>query len=148
MNNEIKYYKLTTETKVNIFGITLFRLELTIDCKHGKAGEKGGWLESEYTKDGNARVSGNAWVYGDAQVYGDARVYGDAWEFSPLQIQGTRHYFNVCAKGKLKIGCMEYDFAWWELNFKEVGEREGYTEIQIQEYHMYIKLAIELSKLQ
>ena len=34
-----KYFKLTTETKVNIFGVTLFRLELTVDCRFGKAGD-------------------------------------------------------------------------------------------------------------
>jgi len=41
----MKYWKLTSETKVNIFGITLFRIELIVDCKHGKKGEKGGWIE-------------------------------------------------------------------------------------------------------
>jgi hypothetical protein len=37
----MKYFKVTTESKVNAFGVTLFRLELTIDCKWGKAGDKG-----------------------------------------------------------------------------------------------------------
>ena len=55
-----KYFKLTTESKVNMFGITLFRIELTIDCKWGKAGDKGGWIESEFLKSGNARVCGDA----------------------------------------------------------------------------------------
>lgn len=31
----MKYFKLTSETKVNALGITLFRLELTVDCKWG-----------------------------------------------------------------------------------------------------------------
>ena len=168
---EQTYFKLTTETKVNIFGITLFRLELTIDCKHGKSGDKGGWIDTLLTPSGNARVSGDAWVSGDAcvsgnawvsgdawvygnacvsgnaQVYGDAQVYGNAWDESPLQIQGARHFFNICAKGKIKIGCMEYTFSEWELNFEKIGKSQNYTERQIKEYHFYIKLAIELSNL-
>lgn len=36
-----KHFKLTTESIVNAFGVKLFRVELTIDCKWGKAGEKG-----------------------------------------------------------------------------------------------------------
>ena len=32
------YFKLTTETKINIFGVTLYRLELKVDCKWGKKG--------------------------------------------------------------------------------------------------------------
>jgi len=89
-----KYFKLTNETKVNIFGVTLFRLELTIDCKWGQKGDKGGWIESEFLPNGNARVSGNAWVYGDAQVSGNAwvsgnaRVSGNAWVYGVDQGTG------------------------------------------------------------
>ena len=34
----MKHFKLTTETKVGLFGVTLFRVELTMDCKWGKIG--------------------------------------------------------------------------------------------------------------
>jgi len=43
----MKHFKLTTESKVNVFGITLFRIELTLNCKWGSKGEKGGWVEKE-----------------------------------------------------------------------------------------------------
>ena len=81
MGKDIKF-KLTTETKVNLFGVKLFRIEATCDIKERgvKKGEKGGWVESKEVN-GNARVSGNAWVSGDAEVYGNARVYGNAWVF-------------------------------------------------------------------
>ena len=29
----MKYFKLTSESKVNAFGVTLFRIELTVDCE-------------------------------------------------------------------------------------------------------------------
>ena len=166
------YFKVTTESKVNLFGITLFRLELTIDCKWGKAGDKGGWVESEFLPNGNARVSGNAWVsgdahvsgnaqvsgnahvygnawvYGNAHVSGNAQVYGNAWDKSPLQIQGTKHFVNFCAKGILKIGCHELKINVWLKNFKSIGEKNGYTELEIKEYGLYIELAKKLTELE
>ena len=136
----MKHFKLTTESKVNFLGTTLFRMELIIDCKWGKSGDKGGWLESEDIS-GNARVYVNAWVSGDAQVY------GDAWDQSPLQIQGSRHFITECKRGFLQIGCKCFSFKEWSVEFNKIGKIENYTETQIKEYSLYIKLAIELSEL-
>ena len=105
-----KHFKLTNETKVNIFGVTLFRIECTIDCKWAKVGDKGGWVEKEDNirgnawvsgdaevygnawVSGNAEVSGNARVYGDAEVSGNARVYGDAWVSGNARVYGDADY--------------------------------------------------------
>ena len=57
-----KHFELTTESKVDSFGRTLFRVKLTINCKWGKAGDLGGWVEKE------SNIRGNAWVSGKAQV--------------------------------------------------------------------------------
>ena len=153
-----KYFKLTSESIVTAFGVKLFRLELTIDCKWGKKGDKGGWIESEFLNNGDARVSGDAWVsgdarvygnaqvYGDAWVYGDAQVYGDAWDKSPTQIQGTKHFINVSRKGYIKIGCQEFEFSYWKKNFKDIGKQAGYSNSEIKEYGLYIELIIKLNK--
>ena len=191
----MKHFKLTSEKIVNAFGVELFRIELTIDCKWGKIGDKGGFIEKESNVYGDAWVSGNAqvygnarvygdawvygnaWVYGDARVYGNARVsgnawvygnarvsgnalvygnawvsgnarvYGNAWETSPLQIQGSKHFITECKKGHLKIGCIELSFEQWKEKFEEVGKDQGYNDKQIQEYGLYIDLAIKLSQL-
>ena len=71
-------FKLTDETKINFFGVKLFRIEATVSFGNVKKGDKGGWLSSENLDNGDARVSGNAWVYDNAEVYGDARVSGNA----------------------------------------------------------------------
>ena len=148
-----KHFKLTTESIVNMFGVTLFRIELTVDCKWGQKGDKGGWVEKDENLSGDAWVSGNARVYGDAQVsgnarvYGDAQVSGDAWEKSPLQIQGTKHFINFCTKGKLKIGCHELEINVWVEKFESIGKENGYTEAEIKEYGLYIQLAKELMDL-
>ncbi len=95
---------------------------------------------------GDARVYGNAWVSGNAEVYGNAWVYGDAWKKSPLQIQGSKHFFNVCSKLEIKIGCLVKTFQQWLDQFRMVGEDKGYTESDIEEYRMYIELAVKLYK--
>ena len=136
-----KHFELTSESKVDSFGGALFRVKLTIDCKWGKAGALGGWVQ----KDEN--IQGFAWVSGDAQVYGNAQVYGDAWRTSPLQIQGSRHALTECKKGFLQIGCKCYTFEEWELHFEAIGKAEGYSENQIQEYKLYIDLAVNLRAL-
>ena len=129
----MKHFKLTNETTTNIFGVTLYRIELTIDCKWGKVGDKGGFVEKESNLD-------------DAWVSGNARVYGDAWGKSPLQIQGTRHFFTVSSKTHISIGCHSKTFKEWEDTFESVGKAEGYTPEEIAEYGLYIQLAIKLYK--
>ena len=68
-----KKYEFTGETKERC-GHTLHRIRAIVDIAYAKAGEIGGWIESE----SNLYEYGDAWVYGDAVVYGNAKVYGDA----------------------------------------------------------------------
>lgn len=72
----MKKYELTDEKK-QIAGRTLFRIRALRDFYDVKAGDLGGWIESE----NNLSYSGDAWVSGKAVVFGDARVFGDAWIF-------------------------------------------------------------------
>ena len=73
-------YELTDETKKAGF-TTLHRIKALKDFGNVKAGELGGWIESEknLSQDRNAWVSDDAWVYGDAEVTGNALVSGNAW---------------------------------------------------------------------
>jgi hypothetical protein len=52
----MKNFEFTGETKVNIFGITLFRIKATAKLKWAEKGEIGGWIEKEDSleNDGNA----------------------------------------------------------------------------------------------
>ena len=93
----MKKYELTDKTKVE-YGVTLHRIRALVDIvRYGvKAGDLGGWIESEANLDqehdawvfdkalvfdealvsGDARVSDEALVYGDARVSDEALVYG------------------------------------------------------------------------
>ena len=111
-----KHFELTTESKVNFSGITLFRVKLTTDCKWGKAGDLGGWVQKdENIQDsawvpgnavvsGNARVYGHAWVLGDAQVSGDAQVYDEAWVYGDARVSGdARVYGDAWVYGNAQV---------------------------------------------
>ena len=127
----MKHFKLTSETKVNFLGKTLFRIELITDCKWGKIGDKGGFLEKEENLSGDARVygdaevSGDARVSGNAEVSGDARVSGDAWVFGDAEVFGnaevTKKVFilNFCynltlTDNHIKFGCEMKTVKEWE----------------------------------
>ena len=57
-------FELTSESIVNAWGVTLFRIKATVNITNHnvKKGDKGGFVESTHLSNGNARVSGNAWV--------------------------------------------------------------------------------------
>lgn len=69
----MKKYELTTET-LQFAGLTLHRIKAVKNFGSVKAGELGGWIESEE----NLSQADNAWVYNNAKVFDKARVYGDA----------------------------------------------------------------------
>ena len=89
---------------------------------------------------GNARVSGDAQVYGNAWVSGSARVSGDAWVLSPLYIQGSRHSLTLASFTEIAIGCHLHTISFWKDNYEKIGQTEGYTVQQVEEYLGYILL--------
>ncbi len=42
--------------------------------------------------------------------------------------------------GELRIGCHVYHLEYWLLMFDVIGREEGYSEMQISEYHNYMKM--------
>ena len=79
----MRKYELTEETTTivrNGAEITLHRIQAVRDFWCIKAGERGGYVESEanLSQEGYCWISGNAKVYGSAEVYGSAKVYGSA----------------------------------------------------------------------
>ena len=111
------------------------------------------WVYGNAQVYGNAKVYGNAMVYGNAQVYGNAKVYGNAmvsgaacvygnaWDASPLQIQGSKHFLNIPKIGWIQIGCKSKPIDEWITDFEEIGKSNSYTDLEINEYGMYIELA-------
>jgi hypothetical protein len=73
----MKKYELTSET-LRYAGHTLHRIKALRDFGVFKAGELGGWIESEE----NLSQAGNAWVFDNAKVFGGARVIDYAEVYS------------------------------------------------------------------
>jgi len=125
---------------------------------------------------GTARVFNNAWVYGNAKVYGDTRIFDDArifgkayvygnayvygkakvscdaaliggrWTENPITIIGSLHNVCQCDTNKIKIGCHVLTFDEWLEEYERIGKLNKYTDKQIKEYKMFIKLIIKLNK--
>lgn len=73
----MKKYELTDETMI-VDGVTYHRIrackDFDVQGYHVKAGDLGGYVESEY----NIDQDGNAWVGGLARISGNARVCGNS----------------------------------------------------------------------
>lgn len=80
----MKKYKLTEETK-HIGFATLYRICAIRDFADVKAGDLGGWIESEK----NLSHEDNAWVYDNARVSGNAIVCGNAWIYDGARVCGN-----------------------------------------------------------
>ncbi len=46
--------------------------------------------------------------------------------------------------GTLKIGCEVHHLEYWLIMYDVIGRENGFTEAQIKEYHVYIKMLKEL----
>jgi len=95
-------YKLTDGT-IELNGKTLFRIQALKNFGNVKAGDLGGYIESEknlsqenncWVSD-NARVYGDAWVFDDAQVSDNAQVFNNALVFSKAQVSDNAWVFGT-----------------------------------------------------
>src|SRR5205823_3763851 len=83
-----KKYELMRDQQVIAGGVTLYRIRALRDFGKVKAGDLGGFLESErnLSHEGDCWVADEARVYGDALVSHDARVYGRAEVYDHARI--------------------------------------------------------------
>ncbi len=89
----MKKYELTNTTS-SLSGRTLHRIRALKDFANVRAGDLGGWVESE----DNLSQSGNCWVYNDAAVLHNARVQDNAKVSSDARVQN-----NAKVQGGAKI---------------------------------------------
>ena len=112
-----KKYRLTGN-HINIGSRILYQIEALKDFGDVKAGDLGGYIESEENLSqydnawvyndaqvfGNARVYGNAYVYGNAHVFGNAQVYGDAYVFDNARVYNDAQVFgNARVYGNARV---------------------------------------------
>lgn len=93
--NAGKKYELTDETiragGTHPGGPKLYRIRALRDFLNVKAGDLGGFIESE----DNLSHKGNCWVYKDAFVFGNAQVYGNALVFGKAKVYDNAQVYDV-----------------------------------------------------
>ena len=92
-------YELTSET-LQFAGRTLHRIKAVKDFGSVKAGELGGWIESEE----NLSQYDNAWICGEAMAFGNAKVFDNAKVFGYAKVHGNAEIFcNAIVSGYAKV---------------------------------------------
>lgn len=82
-------YELTKVTRT-YNGVTLRQIRALSSFSDVKAGDLGGWVES----DANLSQEGECWVYGNAMVYNDAKVADNAQIRGSAQVRDHSQVFG------------------------------------------------------
>ena len=144
----MKKYSLTKETIKTESGVFLHRILAVKDFGTVKAGDLGGFIQSESNlpQDGNAWVSGKAQVFGEARVCGNAQVCGVAlltkifdifWASNVGSENGTLTVFRSKEGVLVTRGC----FLGTVDEFLEKSQEVHGSKIQ-REYNLLIEVAL------
>lgn len=124
-------YELLKDDCINYKGRTLYRIIALRDFSNVKAGDVGGYVQSEDNLShkgdcwvyynakvfNNAKIHDNARIYGNAQIYGDAEVFGYAHIFGNAKIYDEAGIFDnatvfenarVCNNARIKCNARVY----------------------------------------
>lgn len=119
-------YILTNEI-MDFFDRKLYRIKAVKDFGDVKAGDLGGWLESE----NNLNHSGCCWVYNEAKVYGNAQVYCDAKIYNIAEIFGNA---EVYCNAKVRNNAMIFGNAIVRGDAEVFGQAQVYNDVRIFEH--------------
>ena len=63
-----------------------------------------------------------------------------------LFISASRHTVSYWGEDVIQIGCKRYTISEWQKHFRIIGEAEGYSPEQMEEYKGYIDLIATMHK--
>lgn len=129
----MKKYKILEDGSIKFRGKSLCRIQALIDFADVKAGDIGGYVESEnnLSHEGEAWVYDNAIVCDDARVFHNAKVYWDAKVFDHAKV-----YYEAKIHGSAEIyGNAEvFCDAYVAGNAKIYGNAEIYDHAEVYDY--------------
>ena len=84
---------------------------------------------------------------GDGCELGDRCELGDGCDVpKSLFISASRHTVSYWGEDVIQIGCKRYTISEWQKHFRKIGEAEGYSPEQMEEYKGYIDLIAAMHK--
>ena len=84
--------------------------------------------------------------YGASIGY-DASIGNGIKLLKNFYIVGSKHLITYTGNNTLSIGCHNFTIDKWKECFKTVGEKENYSNEQIEEYYQYILMAEQFAKI-
>ena len=124
------------------------RCELGYGCKLGDGCELGDGCKLGYRcKLGYGCELGDGCKLGDGCELGDGCKLGDGCDVpKSLFISASRHTVSYWGEDVIQIGCKRYTISEWQKHFRIIGEAEGYSPEQMEEYKGYIDLIATMHK--
>ena len=104
-------------------------------------------FEARNIKLGNGCELGDGCKLGDWCKLGAGCKLGDGCDVpKSLFISASRHAVSYWGEDVIQIGCKRYTISEWQKHFRKIGEAEGYSPEQMEEYKGYIDLIATMHK--
>ena len=104
-------------------------------------------FEARNIKLGDGCELGYRCKLGDGCELGYGCKLGDGCDVpKSLFISASRHTVSYWGEDVIQIGCKRYTISEWQKHFRKIGEAEGYSPEQMEEYKGYIDLIAAMHK--
>ncbi len=104
-------------------------------------------FEARNIKLGDRCELGDRCKLGDGCKLGYGCKLGDGCDVpKSLFISASRHTVSYWGEDVIQIGCKRYTISEWQKHFRKIGEAEGYSPEQMEEYKGYIDLIAAMHK--
>ena len=104
-------------------------------------------FEARNIKLGDGCELGDGCKLGDGCELGYGCKLGDGCDVpKSLFISASRHTVSYWGEDVIQIGCKRYTISEWQKHFRKIGEAEGYSPEQMEEYKGYIDLIATMHK--
>ena len=104
-------------------------------------------FEARNIKLGDGCELGDGCKLGDGCELGYGCELGDGCDVpKSLFISASRHTVSYWGEDVIQIGCKRYTISEWQKHFRKIGEAEGYSPEQMEEYKGYIDLIATMHK--
>ena len=130
-----------------------------IPFQYNELSELAAEFEARNIKLGDGCTLGDGCKMGDKCKLGDGCTLGDWCELGygctlgygcdvpkSLFISASSHAVSCWGEDVIQIGCKRYTISEWQKHFRKIGEAEGYSPEQMEEYKGYIDLIATMHK--